>query len=157
MEQSSRQRMTRGALEYPRPHHALPFDHMENGREVPRAEEDGYRVHHTTGTATTWEISRPRSLYATYTFVLAPGQFLLLPVWMPDVNSLSVARHLSVWDIPWLAGTCRCALQELCVWWRMSIAIQHAAMPSNRITLGSVLEWALVRQDHKSDTDTCSD
>jgi hypothetical protein len=126
-------------------------------REVPRAVEDGYRVHHTPERDAKWEIFIPCIRYAKYTFVLAPGQFLLLPVWMPDVNSLSFARHLSVWDIPWLAGTCRCALQELCVWWRMSIAIQHAAMPSNRITLGSVLEWAMVRPDHWSDTDTCSD
>jgi hypothetical protein len=127
-------------------------------REVPRAVEDGYRVHHTPERDATWEIFIPCIRYAKYTFVLAPGQFLLLPFCMPDMNSLSIARHLSVLEIQLLAGTCRCAMQELCVLWKMSIEMQHIAMPPSHITLNSAPAWALlVDQANGSDTDCYSD
>ena len=142
----------------PRPHHLTPFYGMQMWREVPRAVEDGYRVHHTPERDATWEIFIPCIRYAKYTFVLAPGQFLLLPFCMPDMNSLSIARHLSVLEIQLLAGTCRCAMQELCVLWKMSIEMQHIAMPPSHITLNSAPAWALlVDQANGSDTDCYSD
>jgi hypothetical protein len=47
-------------------------------------------------------------------------------MWVPHLDSVNIAEHLTIWDIPMLASARRSALQELCVVWWVSIKEQRA-------------------------------
>ena len=127
MVQSSWQRYPRNRPHCPRGLQS-PWDFLPRGDEFPRPGEDGFSLSETTECPLTWAICLPCSCSARYWFALARGQFAIGALWVPHLDSRCLAEHLTIWEIPLFAASCRNALQELCVLWRKSIEYQHLTL-----------------------------
>ena len=107
-----------------------PWDHLPVTGARPRAGSSGFNEFRDADNVAGWEMWRPRDNPQLNPqlcrFQSAQHRFTLGTMWVPHLDSISIAEHLTIWDIPMLASACRSALQELCVVWWVSIKEQRA-------------------------------